>query len=1414
MIENQRKEGATYSDLVQQFLHVLLNAKAAKSGQAPNFFIEPETQIVISLNVNKILKQAYGRLEGCTGTAGNKDELAYYQSEYHIDHVIKLPTHLEPQTQYLMPQYCYQTQEHMAVIASAILSYSNQPVLVTCEDDIEVKRIASAVIPQLKMAKTDKTQFIVDTNDSGKNEQDVLPLACLNISVTFSARMGRGTDIRPESEKGLVVLRTYAEIPRIEKQERGRQGRNGKPGICRDLIDYASVVQYIKSIFSDGAMKATFMQLFEKERLHLLEKLEKNKDKSDYKLRFLARESQTQQQYLMTRTLSIFKRDQKNQHDRYTRQKEVILAHYSLTAFEYLNQQSLESSDAFRKDWCQFVRVFDNLWHDFLANQHSGDKSILFLKFETEVNAKWKQLYQRHNVPLLSCEINSSEDDKSYSVSSELLNEKYIAETIFLYQQWVGGVYENYHAAPLSDKLLEAFYKADGLFILFSQMKAVRADKLAIMKDFYEKLSSINTIYCVNCLTYAELIGWLIYDRNQDEIASILSFFNESWFSTAVPKALQPEDIEKNSLLLKFAMQLFVLSSDEKTRRFMINFASIIRESYWERWTPAFYAFLVPVFLSNVDLLMLFVQLNQFDLDKTIELLFLAFKDEARGDQRVRDWISYLEQNLAYLIQHPYLYPMITEMLLNPDNHHYHNQLPKADCMSSYPEDMQIKFWFFLTQRQPLDESVIMKFISQLERFKQNLALIHDVLLLPPYLPIRVIHAQLNKVRQTEDNFVAIMGDLRPSALQFNAFLYNYGLIQSIHQFNVNADKIADFIGWQKRYESVTLEKATQFFSEPWLPSLPLSLPGVATLFDLYANEVITDQCQLSGVFKTLIMMHEVCQLHPELLSVLEKALLFAVENKKIGALNRLLSILNNYRDVVVLHAEWVINLVSSFDNSPHSSAYFDGLHIFIIHLKQFGFANTPLVSALYDRMQELVDRDHVSLIRLAFSVSKKIFSLSDPAVRKEIMNTVLTHIADDSMVDLHRFLSIGRQFFEWPALQQLSINDVAQFVFLSRLFEQPSISSLDDYAQTLLAIHLLVESNSKLISKMKGKEGVRFFDLFHQFVVQHKSPDRKFDFHFFEHGLVTLPQDLTIEQFQASLAELDDCFGMTPGKSESRFEYWATKIKSVVNAALVDVTTQVRKGERADFKPAFIALSTCATELVNVVRKTSLDVSEPSIEQMEVMRRIDVISREYQLIFDSRKSIYASFWQNRKRTEQAQKLFSTDMRPIHQMTACDFYMRILKHISDLQIKMLESDAEGDAGCCSSKINAKGYSCLFNLSLELYLMIARDFLTAAGVSLRDKTHYLENELLDHLVSQIHILNKRIDYEPFNLNVLRTDTKLVNYVPSIEAYRKQHQAVFSDQGTLKHLVYLIDSIEDLAQLTRCFPLPQKIDLLFR
>lgn len=165
VINNQVYHGSTYSELVQQFLHVRLNHEAVQKKQTPKFFVEPDTEIALSLNAPYIIKNYYAYAEACTGTSGDKDDLSVYAKEFNIHRVIKLPTHAEIKTEFFAPIYAHTKQSgnqapndyvqegrniQAEEIVKSILANNAQPMLITCEDDNSVRELGKIIKSKLQ----------------------------------------------------------------------------------------------------------------------------------------------------------------------------------------------------------------------------------------------------------------------------------------------------------------------------------------------------------------------------------------------------------------------------------------------------------------------------------------------------------------------------------------------------------------------------------------------------------------------------------------------------------------------------------------------------------------------------------------------------------------------------------------------------------------------------------------------------------------------------------------------------------------------------------------------------------------------------------------------------------------------------------------------------------------------------------------------------------------------------------------------------------------------------------------------------------------------------------------------------------------------------------------------------------------
>ena len=304
LIGNQIQPNSTYSEYVHQFLHVRLNKEAVEKGQAPDFFVEPISHIAISLNTRYILNEYYCKIEGCSGTVGNSANIDAYREHYSIEHVIKIPSHEQSQSVMQETYYAESAQDQINKIVDIYINNPHQPILITCRDDIAVKRITEQVKKELKNRNIPLDKLITDTNDSGKQESEMLLPAGQEGARTFSSRMGRGTDIKLACKDGLKVVRTYPALSETEKQERGRQGRNGARGTCQDVIDY-SEIERMYYRFNNGLHSQRLQEIYKHQTDVLHRKLEKGKDLKLFKWRWLADNVSLQEKYLKTSDLHV-----------------------------------------------------------------------------------------------------------------------------------------------------------------------------------------------------------------------------------------------------------------------------------------------------------------------------------------------------------------------------------------------------------------------------------------------------------------------------------------------------------------------------------------------------------------------------------------------------------------------------------------------------------------------------------------------------------------------------------------------------------------------------------------------------------------------------------------------------------------------------------------------------------------------------------------------------------------------------------------------------------------------------------------------------------------------------------------------------------------------------------------------------
>ena len=215
-------EGRRYSDGLHQALEAKENVK-----------IEAATQTYATVTLQNYFRM-YHKLAGMTGTA--ETEAAELWSIYKLD-VVTIPTNI-PMVRIDKQDLVYKTKREKfkaAIDEIEILRNAGRPVLVGTTS-VEISELLSRMLQQKKIAHK------VLNAKQHAHEAQIVAEAGLPGAVTIATNMaGRGTDIKlgpgVKEAGGLAIIGTERhESRRVDRQLRGRAGRQGDPGTSQFYV--------------------------------------------------------------------------------------------------------------------------------------------------------------------------------------------------------------------------------------------------------------------------------------------------------------------------------------------------------------------------------------------------------------------------------------------------------------------------------------------------------------------------------------------------------------------------------------------------------------------------------------------------------------------------------------------------------------------------------------------------------------------------------------------------------------------------------------------------------------------------------------------------------------------------------------------------------------------------------------------------------------------------------------------------------------------------------------------------------------------------------------------------------------------------------------------------------------------------
>ncbi|HWH62802.1 MAG TPA: SEC-C metal-binding domain-containing protein, partial [Ginsengibacter sp.] len=215
-------EGRRYSDGLHQAIEAKENVK-----------IESATQTYATITLQNYFRM-YHKLAGMTGTA--ETEAAEFWSIYKLD-VVSIPTNV-PVIRNDTQDLVYKTKrEKLKAVIDEVekMRAAGRPILVGTTS-VEVSELLS------RMMKQKGVQHNVLNAKQHAKEAQVVAEAGLAGAVTIATNMaGRGTDIKlgagVKEAGGLAILGTERhESRRVDRQLRGRSGRQGDPGTSQFFV--------------------------------------------------------------------------------------------------------------------------------------------------------------------------------------------------------------------------------------------------------------------------------------------------------------------------------------------------------------------------------------------------------------------------------------------------------------------------------------------------------------------------------------------------------------------------------------------------------------------------------------------------------------------------------------------------------------------------------------------------------------------------------------------------------------------------------------------------------------------------------------------------------------------------------------------------------------------------------------------------------------------------------------------------------------------------------------------------------------------------------------------------------------------------------------------------------------------------
>lgn len=170
--DNQKMIGSTFSAGVQQLLAVRLNTEARQRGEAQNFHIHPESNIISSQVAAQRMRELWGQWEGFSGTISAAQAAALHAEQG--TEVLQVPTNQRDLRLWHKPRFYENENQRLDALVKQIriCLKNRQSILFSCKNDKHVKTIEAQL--KQKLTEQELKQFIFYTNEEHRSAPEVL----------------------------------------------------------------------------------------------------------------------------------------------------------------------------------------------------------------------------------------------------------------------------------------------------------------------------------------------------------------------------------------------------------------------------------------------------------------------------------------------------------------------------------------------------------------------------------------------------------------------------------------------------------------------------------------------------------------------------------------------------------------------------------------------------------------------------------------------------------------------------------------------------------------------------------------------------------------------------------------------------------------------------------------------------------------------------------------------------------------------------------------------------------------------------------------------------------------------------------------------------------------------------------------